>query len=116
MILSTVLYILNIVIILSLAFYLVFLISDRKYGLTRSLIACLFRNYKGVNWYKDNPIYFVRILYVTVLLLINITLIGQLMNSVLFNRTMWLLTLSPCVWLCVFLDTWLREHKRFVKH
>lgn len=108
---TTLLYIANIIIILLLAFYLVYLISDRRYGLLRSLIARLFGHRDGLIWYWQNPLYLVRIIFITVLLLINITLIGQLMNSTLFNRTVWLINLSPLAWLMVLLSTYLSEHK-----
>lgn len=110
MIFSTVLYIANILVILSLIFYLVFLVSDRKYSLLKSVISSLiFGRHNGINWYLSNPLYVVRTIYINVLLLINITLIGQLMNSLLFNRTIWLLTLSPIVWSLVLISTWLKE-------
>lgn len=116
MIISTILYIANILIILSLVFYLVFLVSDRRYSVLRSIIASVvFKKHDGVKWYWCNPIYVVRMLYIVVLLMINITLIGQLMNSALFNRTIWLLVLSPIVWSITFLHTWLKEREKKFK-
>ena len=109
--LSTALYVLNISIIQALIFYLVYLVSDRKHGLLMSIIMLIFGFGKCMKWYWDNPIYLVRSIYATVLLLINITLIGQLMNSALFNRTLWLLVLSPLVWFVSALYTWMRERE-----
>lgn len=118
---STILYITNIIIILGLVFYLVFLVADRHYGLIKSICSyLLFKisrnknlgNDKGIMWYYHNPIYFFRMVFITVLLLLNITLIGQLMNSVLFNRTEWLITLSPICWGLVLINTYLTESKK----
>lgn len=116
MIFSTTLYILNILIILSLIFYLVFLVADRKHSLIKSVLSYLiFKNSKGLWWYACNPLYIVRMGYIVVLLLINITLIGQLMNSALFNRTIWLLVLSPLAWSFVLVSTWLKERENRLK-
>lgn len=124
MLYSTVFYILNILIILGLVFYLVFLVADRSYGLMKSICSYLILkisrkkigNDEGIIWYYNNPIYFFRMIFIIVLLLLNITLIGQLMNSVLFNRTEWLITLSPMCWGLVLINTYLTENKKRLRN
>lgn len=74
-----------------------------KYGVYWSVVRAIrFKDMRGVSYLRDNLIYFLYMFIVVVLFLIDITLIGQLMNNAIFNRPLFLLLLSPLAWGAVF--------------
>lgn len=102
--LLVILHIVNIIVIMALICHLLFKISEMKYSVYWSIVRYLrFKDSRGVNWIGSNYIYVFYILLVCVLCMINITLIGQLMNNSIFNRPIFLLMLSPIAWTIVLI-------------
>lgn len=75
-----------------------------KYGVYWSVVRAIrFGDRRGINYLSENWMYFIYMGLVIVLFLIDITLIGQLMNNQIFNRPLFLLLLSPLAWGAVFI-------------
>lgn len=100
------LHILNISVIMGLIFYLRYTISDKPYSLVLSLfffIITFGKTNRGTRWFYKNPIYVYHMFLILVLLLINLTLMGQLIKSDILTRPLFNLILSPIAWLLVLI-------------
>lgn len=109
------LHITNIVVIMSLTFYLRAMISEKPYSWILAILYYILskgKNKKGLYWFRDNPIYIFNMLLVLVLLLINLTLMGQLMRSDILTRPIFNFILSPAAWGLVLITKYLSEQKR----
>lgn len=113
----TALHVLNICIIMLFIFYLVWFVSDKKHSLFWGFywfIITMGRHREGLIWYASNPIYIVYRFIIIILLGIDITLIGQLIDSDIFNKPIWLLFLSPCIFTLFLIATYI-NNKRALK-
>lgn len=100
----TLLHIINISVIMLLMGHLMFRIKRMKYSVYWSIMRMIrFNDMRGVKWLGQNMIYFLYMIFIVILFLIDITLIGQLMNNSIFNRPVFLLLLSPLAWLSVII-------------
>lgn len=112
--LLTTLHVMNIITIMILIFYLVWFVADKRHSLFWGVywyIITLGKYKEGLQWYFNNPIYIAYRMLIAALLLINITLIGQLIDSEIFERPVYLLLLSPCVWALVLWVSYLNNKK-----
>lgn len=112
--LLTTLHVMNIITIMILIFYLVWFVADKRHSLFWAVywyIITLGKYKDGLQWYCNNPIYIAYRMLIVALLLINITLIGQLIDSEIFERPVYLLLLSPCVWALVLWVSYLNNKK-----
>lgn len=102
--LLTILHIINISVIMVLMCHLLIRIRGMKYSVYWSIMRTIrFDDRRGLIYLKQNWSYFIYMFFVVVLFFINITLIGQLLNNSIFDRPIFLLTLSPLAWGCVLL-------------
>lgn len=104
MILLTVLYIINIIVIMGLIGYLIGSVTEMKWGLYWSFArAIIHKDYRGINWIKNHPIKIVDLFLALALFFIDMTLIGKLMESDILTRPVFTLALSPIAWGLVIL-------------
>jgi len=107
----TALHVLNIMAIMGLIFYIRHIQGDKPYSLFWSLVFFIFcMSMTGIRWFLRNPLFLIRQLLFVVLICINITLIGQLMENSIFNRPIFLLFLSPIAWMLVWGVTYYSHH------
>lgn len=108
----TALHVLNIIAIMVLVFYIRHVQGHKPYSLFWSIIFFLFfLSARGIKWFLANPIYLVRQLLFLILIAIDITLIGQLMENSIFNRPVFILFLSPLAWTLVMLSHYYSEQR-----
>lgn len=102
--LLTILHIINISVIILLIGHLAIRVKSMKYGVYWSIVRVIrFKDRRGVNWLWENKIYLLYMAIIVIMFLINITLIGQLLNNSVFNRPIFILLLSPLAWSAVLI-------------
>lgn len=111
----TFLHILNIIAIMSLAFYIRIIQGSKPYSLFWSIIFFLCFNFNGIKWFISHPVYLVRQLLFVILISIDITLIGQLIESSIFHRPIFMLMLSPIAWFLILLYNYYTDHREIKK-
>lgn len=108
----TFLHILNIIAIMFLAFYIRHVQGSKPYSLFWSILFFLCFSFNGIKWFISHPIYLVRQLLFLTLICIDITLIGQLIESSIFHRPVFLLFLSPIAWVLVLLVNYYNTERK----
>lgn len=106
----TLLHAINILTIMATAFYIKYTILHKPYSLIWSVVFfALGLSSKGVTWFCNNPSFLIRQLLFFVLLLIDITLIGQLIDKSIFHRPIFIMVLGPAGWGLVLLREYFRD-------
>lgn len=95
MTLLTFLHIINIITVMLLAFYIRHVQGNKPYSLFWSVIFFLCFSYNGIKWFISHPVYLVRQLIFGILICIDITLIGQLIENNSFYHPIFILFISP---------------------